>query len=182
MLDDQAAPEASAEPVDAAAHASSRSPRQQSSLRRLTRSRELIRARYFEDLHLAQLAECANMSPFHFSRSFRAAFGKSPLQEVVELRVELAEHLLLTTRIEIAAIARAVGFDSRTTLFRHFVRLRGESPQAMRKRQRRALSQQAQWRRCMLNESRLPSALTLPNAALRSTSAAADVATPKACA
>ena len=126
------------------------SARRKSSLRRLNAARDLIHARYFEELHLAQLAAAANMSLFHFSRAFRAAFGKSPLQEIVELRVNLAEHLLLGTRIEIRAIARAVGFDSRSTLFRHFVRLRNESPLAMRHRQRREQAEQAQMMRLCL--------------------------------
>lgn len=121
--------------------------RRLSSQRRLAVARRLIHTHYFEPLTLAQIAAAANMSVFHFSRSFRAAYGKSPHQEVVELRVRLAEHLLVGTRIEIAAIARAVGFDSRSTLFRHFVRLRNESPLAMRQRLFREQAQLARWRK-----------------------------------
>lgn len=110
--------------------------RRASSERRLTTARDYLRAHFFEDLYLDDLAAAANMSAFHFSRAYRRQFGIAPLADLVEHRVAMAEHLLTTTRLDIGTIATAVGFECRTTLFRQFVRARGRSPLYFRRQSR----------------------------------------------
>jgi len=46
--------------------------------RHLLRARDLADGRYFEPLSVAALATAAGLSPAHFSREFRRAFGESP--------------------------------------------------------------------------------------------------------
>ena len=48
--------------------------------RHLLRARDLADARYAEPLTVADLAAAARLSPAHFSREFRRAFGESPHQ------------------------------------------------------------------------------------------------------
>lgn len=117
--------------------------RRASSERRLFIARDFLRAHYFEDLYVRDLAAAANMSEFHFSRAYRKRFGMSPLQDLLDQRVSLAEHLLTTTELDIAAIAKAVGFESRSTLFRQFVRARGVSPLVFRRQWRSARRERA---------------------------------------
>ena len=112
--------------------------RRASSVRRLTTARDYLRAHFFEDLYLDDLAAAANMSTFHFSRAYRRQFGIAPLADLLEHRVAMAEHLLTTTRLDVSAIATAVGFECRTTLFRQFVRARGRSPLYFRRQARDA--------------------------------------------
>ncbi|MBL0040583.1 MAG: helix-turn-helix transcriptional regulator [Xanthomonadales bacterium] len=113
------------------------SPRGDSRLRRLQAAREMLRARYFESITMHDLAAAACMSLHHFMRSYTAQFGHSAHEELVSLRIGLAEHLLTTTRLQVRQIAAAVGFESRTTLFRHFIRHHQRSPEQFRCEQAR---------------------------------------------
>lgn len=106
-----------------------------SRLRRLQVARATLRARYFEPITMADLAAAACMSMHHFMRSYSAEFGCSAHDELVALRVGLAEHLLTTTSLQVRQIAAAVGFESRTTLFRHFIRHHQRSPEQYRREQ-----------------------------------------------
>ena len=89
--------------------------------------------RYNERLDLRALARAANVSPRHFSRSFRRIFGESPYQYLLSRRLERAEHLLRTTDHSVAEICLAVGFRSvgsvTTTITRHV----GVSPTTYRR-------------------------------------------------
>ena len=46
--------------------------------RHLLRAKDLADARYDEPLTVADLAAAAMLSPAHFSREFRKAFGETP--------------------------------------------------------------------------------------------------------
>jgi AraC family transcriptional regulator len=65
-----------------------------------------------DDIHLASLAELANMSVDHFLRSFRAAAGTTPHQYVLGLRLAKASSMLRDTVVPIATIAAQCGFQS----------------------------------------------------------------------
>jgi transcriptional regulator GlxA family with amidase domain len=106
-----------------------------SRLRRLTAARAMLRARYFETITMQDLAAAACMSLHHFMRCYSAQFGQSAHDELVALRIGLAEHLLTTTKLQVRQIAAAVGFESRTTLFRHFIRHHERSPEQYRREQ-----------------------------------------------
>ncbi|MFI9150262.1 AraC family transcriptional regulator [Streptomyces sp. NPDC053367] len=54
--------------------------------RHLLRARDLADAPYREELTVADLAAAAALSPAHFSRSFKAAFGESPHQYLLTAR------------------------------------------------------------------------------------------------
>lgn len=111
------------------------SPRSDSRLRRLQAARDVLRTRYFEEITMNDLAAAACMSLHHFMRCYSAQFGRSAHEELIALRIGLAEHLLATTRMQVRQIAVAVGFESRTTLFRHFIRHHQRSPEQYRRDQ-----------------------------------------------
>ena len=52
------------------------------------------------------------MSPAHFSRAFRAAFGETPLQYLLTRRLERAAMLLRVTDRTVADVCTAVGLSS----------------------------------------------------------------------
>jgi AraC family transcriptional regulator len=85
-----------------------------------------------DDLTLAELAAVAGLSPFHFARRFKEAFGSSPHQYVVQRRIERARLLLTTTTWTVAVIAQAVGCASESHLALHFKRLTGLTPRHFR--------------------------------------------------
>ena len=84
--------------------------RHESRQRRLQAARETLRARYFETITMHDLAAAACMSLHHFMRCYSAEFGRSAHDELIALRIGLAEHLHSTTRLQVRQIAAAVGF------------------------------------------------------------------------
>lgn len=72
-------------------------------------------------LRLADLAERAQLSPYHFARAFKSSTGETPRAYVERLRVEKAQELMRDTELPLADIALACGFSSQsrfTTAFR----------------------------------------------------------------
>lgn len=77
---------------------------------------------------LELLADSAGMSRSAFAQRFKAAFGRSPMDFLKELRLQQAAHLMRTTRRPIKSIADLVGFDSRSHFSRSFTEFFGASP------------------------------------------------------
>lgn len=80
--------------------------------RRLYHARDYATALLHEPLPLDELAQVAAMSPTHFLRVFRQAFGQTPHQFLTDCRVERAKRLLRTTEDSVTDICFAVGFES----------------------------------------------------------------------
>ena len=99
---------------------------------RLQRAVVLIHDRLADDLSLDELAGAAGMSPFNFSRAFKAVLGLSPLQYVIRTRIESAMVLLRTTRLPVAEIAWRVGYGDVSRFGQHFRRQTGTTPAAFR--------------------------------------------------
>ena len=85
-----------------------------------------------KDLTLAEMARVARMSPYHFSRLFKESTGLTPHQYVIERRVQRARELLSSTDLPIAEVALLCGFAHQSHLNRHFKRLLGVNPKALR--------------------------------------------------
>jgi AraC-like DNA-binding protein len=82
---------------------------------------------------LETLASAAHVSPRHFSRSFRRAFGETPYQYLLTRRLERASHLLRTTELAVAEICLEVGFRSVGSFTTTFRRRLGVSPTEYRR-------------------------------------------------
>jgi AraC-like DNA-binding protein len=63
---------------------------------------------------------------------FRSVLGRSPIRYLTEWRMHLAQDLLLTTDLTVAAVGRRVGYDSEEAFGRAFKRARGRSPGSWR--------------------------------------------------
>ncbi len=99
---------------------------------RFTRVIDYIDAHLDEDMALADLAGVACLSPFHFTRAFRARHGVSPVRFVQRRRVERAMGLLLRPGSRIAGVAHACGFADQAHFTTVFRRLTGTTPGAWR--------------------------------------------------
>lgn len=83
-----------------------------------------------------EVARLAGMSPFHFSRMFRAVFGESPHQYRIRSRIRRARELLLTTDLDVTDVCHAVGFTSLGSFSAAFSRRVGLAPTAWRAKHR----------------------------------------------
>lgn len=101
---------------------------------RLRRVRDRIDRDHAEPLDVATLARQALMSPGHFSRSFKAAFGETPYDYLMTRRVERAKALLRRGDVSVTEACFAVGCSSLGSFSARFTRLVGESPSAYRAR------------------------------------------------
>ncbi len=102
--------------------------------RRLLRARDAMDRAYAEPLDVPALARIALVSPAHFIREFRAAFGETPHRYLQRRRVERAMFLLRATDRPVTEICLDVGFTSLGTFSRTFRSVVGDSPTAYRRR------------------------------------------------
>jgi len=100
--------------------------------RHLLRAKDLADARFAEPLDVAELARAAGLSPAHFSREFRRAFGESPHGYLLTRRMERAAALLRSTDRSVADICLSVGLQSIGSFTTSFTRTYGMSPTAYR--------------------------------------------------
>jgi AraC-like DNA-binding protein len=101
--------------------------------RHLLRAKDLIDARYREPLDVTTLARAAHLSPAHFSREFRRAFGESPHRYLLTRRMERAAELLRNTDRSIADVCFTVGLSSVGSFTTTFGRTFGLTPTDYRK-------------------------------------------------
>src|SRR5206468_2761729 len=81
---------------------------------------------------VADLAMEAAVSRSLLDERFRDVLGLSPMRYVNEWRMRVAQDLLSTTEVTVAAIARRVGYDSEEAFSRAFKRSHGQSPSLWR--------------------------------------------------
>src|SRR5215213_8094988 len=77
--------------------------------RHLLRAKDLVDARYRDQLNVPALAQAAHLSPAHFSREFRRVFGETPHQYLLTRRLERAAALLRNTDRSVVEICLAQG-------------------------------------------------------------------------
>jgi transcriptional regulator GlxA family with amidase domain len=100
----------------------------------LRRARDRMDREYAQPLDVPALARAALMSPGHFSRSFRAAFGETPYGYLMTRRIERAKALLRRGDLTVTEVCFAVGCSSLGSFSSRFTELVGESPSSYRAR------------------------------------------------
>ena len=99
----------------------------------IRRAQDYIETHYARDLSLEDIARQVRLSPFHFARAFRRETGVPPHQYLIEVRLKRASALLETTRLSIAEVAAAVGYEDQSYFARIFHRAFGVTPSAYRR-------------------------------------------------
>jgi AraC-like DNA-binding protein len=111
-------------------------PSRNSTVRRLSRARDLLCHALDEKLTLDQAAREAALAPTQFIRSFKAVFGQTPHQVRIEARIELAKKLLITDSMPVTEVCAATGFASLGTFSHVFSQRVGSSPSVFRREAR----------------------------------------------
>lgn len=100
--------------------------------RRLHRARDYIDSCFAEKLTVERVARVAHLSPYHFHRAFRLAFGETPMRHLQARRLQAARRLLESTDRPVTAVSLDVGFDSLGSFSWLFRRHYGVSPRQFR--------------------------------------------------
>ncbi|MDQ1607125.1 MAG: hypothetical protein QOJ18_1492 [Microbacteriaceae bacterium] len=114
-------------------------PQELSNLAHLRRARDLIDRDYALPLDVPTMARRALMSPAHFSRQFRAAYGETPYSHLMTRRIERAM-ALLRTGASVTDACMAVGCTSLGSFSSRFSELVGETPSSYRIREHHAVA------------------------------------------
>jgi AraC family transcriptional regulator len=93
---------------------------------------EFIAENYGRDLKLAELAQVAGMSSFHFAREFKRTTGTTPHQYLIKFRVERAKALLARHDLPLTEVGLQSGFSHQSHFTRLFRRVTGTTPNAYR--------------------------------------------------
>lgn len=100
---------------------------------RLLTMLSFIQENYAEKLALEQIADAASISTRECLRCFRESIRQSPMDYLIEYRVQVAKKLLETTSFSITDIALRCGFNSNSYFTKIFHRSCGKTPNAYRK-------------------------------------------------
>jgi AraC-like DNA-binding protein len=114
-------------------------PQELANLAHLRRARDLIDREYARPLDVPAMARRALMSPAHFSRQFRAAYGETPYGYLMTRRIERAM-ALLRGRMNVTDACMAVGCTSLGSFSSRFTEIVGETPSAYRSREHPAVT------------------------------------------
>lgn len=102
--------------------------------RRLYRARDFMESTCHQRLTLGEIAKVACLSPHHFLRLFKTAFGETPHRFLVRLRLERTRALLLESDRSVTDICFDSGFNSLGSFSSLFKRRYGCSPRALREK------------------------------------------------
>jgi AraC-like DNA-binding protein len=113
-------------------------PQELANLAHLRRARDLIDRDFAHALDVPTMARKALMSPAHFSRQFRAAYGETPYSYLMTRRIERAM-ALLRGGMGVTDACMAVGCTSLGSFSSRFTEIVGETPSAYRAREHSAV-------------------------------------------
>jgi AraC-like DNA-binding protein len=102
-------------------------------LARLRRVRDRMDRDYAQPLDVEALARDAHMSPGHFSRRFRQAYGETPYSYLMTRRIERAMALLRRGDLSVTEVCFEVGCSSLGTFSTRFTELVGMTPSVYRR-------------------------------------------------
>jgi AraC family transcriptional regulator len=98
----------------------------------LGRVLEYIDGNLCQNLGLTELANLLGLSERYFCEVFKQSTGVTPYQYLIECRISKAAQLLISTKLEIAEIARRTGFPNPTNFCRTFRQQRSVTPKQYR--------------------------------------------------
>jgi transcriptional regulator GlxA family with amidase domain len=108
--------------------------RELADLAHLRRAKDLMDREYDQPLDVPRMAQEALMSPAHFARQFRSAYGETPYGYLMTRRIERAAALLRRGDLSVTDVCMAVGCTSLGSFSARFTEVMGETPSGYRAR------------------------------------------------
>ena len=112
-------------------------PIQKKSTRLCITVRQYIDNRFKENISLEMLAELTHVSKYHMVHVFTEEYGISPINYLIQKRIEEGKKLLQTTDYSLALIGRTLGFSSPSYFSQVFKKHSDITPLEYRKKSRK---------------------------------------------
>jgi len=92
-----------------------------------------IQENYARKITLQEIADASAVSTRECLRCYRASIQQSPMEYLVEYRIQVAAKLLETTDLSVTEIAMRTGWGSNSYFTKMFHQIRGKTPNLYRK-------------------------------------------------
>jgi AraC-like DNA-binding protein len=102
--------------------------------RRIVQAKLFIDSNYAERIDAGEIADEACYSKYHFIRTFKSIYGRTPHQYLTHVRIERAKELL-EQEVSVTDACFAVGFDSLGSFTSLFKRRAGVTPSEYQRQQ-----------------------------------------------
>lgn len=87
-----------------------------------------LRENYDKPITLETISDTAKISPKYLGSFFKSMTGKTPIEYLIEYRIEKAAHKLMYTDMQVTDIAYLCGFSDLSYFIKTFKKLKGISP------------------------------------------------------
>lgn len=91
-------------------------------------TKQIIKKNYTQKLSMKEVATKVGVSRFHLIRIFKNVAGYTPHMYLENIRIQKAEELLLTTKLNSMEIGYQIGYQSVSSFYNAFKRNTGYSP------------------------------------------------------
>ncbi|MGN1409339.1 MAG: helix-turn-helix domain-containing protein [Eubacteriales bacterium] len=103
---------------------------------RLKSSLEYLHAHYTENIDISALAAMDYLSTGRYRELFKSMMNSSPLEYITNLRLNMARELLSGTKLDIASVAEAAGYQDYRYFSRVFKKRFGSTPREYRREEK----------------------------------------------
>lgn len=101
--------------------------------RRLSMAKVYMERHFCDPISLENVSREAALSRYHLIRSFKKVFGITPYQYLLQLRMDKARKMLLSTKLMVHEIATCCGFADVNSFGKTFKNYYGTAPTKFRK-------------------------------------------------
>lgn len=117
-----------------AVHSSTPRPQRMEELHeKMHRLRQVMQERCVERWDLERMMQYVHLSRSRFINLYKRLFSRSPVDDLIEMRLTLARHYLSTSSMTVAEIADSCGFGDVYYFHRQFKNRNGVTPKAFKK-------------------------------------------------
>ena len=96
--------------------------------------KKYIEEHFKESITIDTLCSLVHLNKYYFIHKFTKQFGISPINYLIQVRIEESKHLLTSTNYSLSTISQIVGFSSPSYFSQVFKRVTNMSPQEYKKK------------------------------------------------